>query len=45
MIQSNLAGLRKFSAVWKNNFHGVEKMGLVKGAAAKIFHGVEKFFP
>jgi hypothetical protein len=31
--------------LWKNNFHGVEKIGLAEGFGAKVFHGVEKMFP
>ena len=28
--------------LWKNNFHGVEKMGRARGVASEFFHGVEK---
>ena len=31
--------------LWKNNFHGVEKIGLAEEFGAKLFHGVEKMFP
>ena len=31
--------------LWKNNFHGMEKLGRAAGVATKFFHGMEKTFP
>jgi len=35
----------RFSTLWKNNFHSVEKMARAGVVRAGIFHGVEKSLP
>ena len=32
----------RFSMLWKNNFHGVEKMGLPALVSIQFFHSMEK---